>query len=419
MSKPGLSKVGLDRMHEVMAGHVEHGGVPGLVTLVSRRGEVHVDAQGTMAMGGEGGAVQRDSIFRVASMTKPVAAVAAMILVEECTLRLDEPVDRWVPELADRQVLRSLDSEVDDTVPAVRPITVRDVLTFRMGAGMIMAPPGSYPIQTAMSALQLGDGPPEPQTPPAPDEWIRRFGTLPLLHQPGEQWTYNSSADVLGVLVERASGQPFATFLRERVFEPLGMKDTGFSVPPDKIDRLVTGYLSNFETGAPELHDEAAGGQWSREPRVSVGCRRIGLHRRRLRRVRPDDAEPRHARQRAHPVAAFRRDDDVGSADAGGQGRQPRKLRRRFLRHERLGLRDDCDHTSRHDRRHRRSVRLGRWARHVVVRRSVRRDGHRPAHAESVDVTQLARRPIRLHDERVRRRSTTDRQRRSAPADLV
>jgi CubicO group peptidase (beta-lactamase class C family) len=169
-------------------------------------------------------------------------------------------------------VLRSLDSEVDDTVPAVRPITVRDVLTFRMGAGMVMAPPGTYPIQTAMSALQFGDGPPEPQTPPAPDEWIRRFGTLPLLHQPGEQWTYNSSADVLGVLVARASGQGFATFLRERVFEPLEMNDTGFSVPPDKIDRLVTGYVSNFETGAPELYDEAVGGQWSREPAFPSGA---------------------------------------------------------------------------------------------------------------------------------------------------
>ena len=158
MSKPALSKVGLDRMHEVMAGHVEHGGVPGIVTLVSRRGEVHVDAHGTMAMGGEGGAVRRDSIFRIASMTKPVAAVAAMILVEECTLRLDEPVDRWLPELADREVLRSLDGEVDDTVPAVRPITVRDVLTFRMGAGLIMAAPDTYPIQTALGARDSETG---------------------------------------------------------------------------------------------------------------------------------------------------------------------------------------------------------------------------------------------------------------------
>jgi CubicO group peptidase (beta-lactamase class C family) len=268
----GLSKVGLDRMHEVMVGHVEHGGVPGLVALVSRRGEVHVDALGTKAAGGEGGAVARDTIFRIASMTKPVTAVAAMILVEECTLRLDDAVDQWLPELADRRVLRSLESQVDETVPAARPITARDLLTFRMGSGMVMAPPGTYPIQASMSALRLGDGPPAPATPPAPDEWMHRFGTVPLLYQPGEQWTYNTSADVLGVLIARASGRPLAAFLRERIFEPLGMKDTGFSVPPEKIDRLTTGYSSNFETGALELYDEAAGGQWSREPAFPSGA---------------------------------------------------------------------------------------------------------------------------------------------------
>ena len=118
MTGSGLSKTGLDRLHELMTGHVEHGGVPGLVTVVSRRGEVHVDAVGTKAAG-RGGPVQRDTILRISSMTKPVTAVAAMILVEEGRLRLDEPVDSWLPELADRGVL-ALDSPLDDTVPGER-----------------------------------------------------------------------------------------------------------------------------------------------------------------------------------------------------------------------------------------------------------------------------------------------------------
>src|SRR5271169_3249447 len=230
MSSAGLSKARLSRLHDAMAGYVERGEVPGLVALISRRGETHVETLGTKALGGTD-PVQRDAIFRIASMTKPVTAAAAMILVEECKLRLDEPVDRLLPELANRKVLKRLDGPLDETVPANRPITVRDLLTFRMGFGIVMAPPGTYPIQKAFRELLLGQGPPQPQTPPAPDEWIRRFGTLPLMHQPGEKWMYHTGSDVLGVLIARASGQPFETFLRERLLEPLGMKDTGFNVP--------------------------------------------------------------------------------------------------------------------------------------------------------------------------------------------
>jgi CubicO group peptidase (beta-lactamase class C family) len=161
--------------------------------------------------------MRRDTIFRIASMTKPITAAAAMILVEECKLRLDEPVDRLLPELADRRVLKRLDASLDETVPANRPISVRDLMTFRMGFGIVMAPPGTYPIQRAASELLLFQGPPQPQTPPGPDEWIRRLGTLPLMHQPGERWMYHTGSDVLGVLIARASGQPFETFLRERL----------------------------------------------------------------------------------------------------------------------------------------------------------------------------------------------------------
>jgi len=266
----GLSKVRLGRMHEVMTGYVERGEVPGIVTLVCRRDEVHVDAIGNKMVSGRD-SVRRDTIFRIASMTKPIVAVAVMILVEECKLRLDEPVDRLLPELGDRKVLKRLDAPLEETVPAERPITVRDLLTFRMGFGIVMAPPGTYPIQRAVSELQLFQGPPQPQTPPGPDEWIRRFGPLPLMHQPGEKWMYHTGSDVLGVLIARASGRPFERFLRERLFEPLGMKDTGFSVPAAKLDRLAASYWTNQKTGALELFDPAEAGQWSRPPAFPSG----------------------------------------------------------------------------------------------------------------------------------------------------
>jgi CubicO group peptidase (beta-lactamase class C family) len=232
---------------------------------------VHVDAIGTKAAGGRD-PIRRDTIFRISSMTKPITAAATMILVEECKLRLDEPVDRLLPELAGRRVLRRLDGLLDDTVPANRAITVRDLLTFRMGFGQMMAPPDAYPILKAASEQQIGMGPPSPSTMPAPDEWIRRLGTLPLMHRPGERWMYNTGSDVLGVLIARASGQPLETFFRERIFEPLGMRDTGFSVPAAKLDRLVTGYWTHPETGALELHDEAVGGQCSRPPAFPSGA---------------------------------------------------------------------------------------------------------------------------------------------------
>jgi CubicO group peptidase (beta-lactamase class C family) len=271
MSTAGLSKVRLARMHDVMAGYVERGEVPGLVTLVSRRGEVHVDAIGMKAVG-DSDPIRRETIFRISSMTKPITAVATMILVEECKVRLDEPVDRWLPELAERKVLKRLDGPLDDTVPANRPITVRDLLTFRMGFGQMMAPPDAYPILKAANVQQIGMGPPSPSMLPTPDEWMRRLGQLPLMHQPGEKWMYNTGSDVLGVLIARASGQSLETFLRERLFEPLGMKDTGFSVSAASLDRLVTSYWTDPESGELVVYDEAEGGQWSRPPAFPSGA---------------------------------------------------------------------------------------------------------------------------------------------------
>ncbi len=272
MSLGGLSMPRLDRMRDVLGGYVDRGEIPGLVALVSRHGYVHIDALGTLAADGGRGPVRRDSIFRISSMTKPVTAVATMILVEECAVRLDEPVDRLLPELADRQVLTSLDAPLDDTEPAARPITVRDLLTFTMGFGQLMAPPGAYPILAEAQERHIGLGPPRPSEFPPPDEWLSRLGELPLMYQPGERWLYNTGSDVLGVLIARASGQSFESFLSDRIFEPLGMVDTGFSVPAAKLDRFATGYGTDFETGGVSVFDEAADGEWSQAPAFPSGA---------------------------------------------------------------------------------------------------------------------------------------------------
>jgi CubicO group peptidase (beta-lactamase class C family) len=262
----GLSPTRLARLHDVLADHVGRGAAPGFVSAVSRRGEAHVDAFGTTSVGG-GTAVEPDTIFRISSMTKPITAVATLILLEECVLRLDEPVDRLLPELADRRVVRRIDGPVDDTVPAERSITVRDLLTFRLGFGAYFGP---SPLNEAAAALELAVGPPQPSLPPEPDEWMRRFSTLPLMCQPGERWLYHTGADLLGVLIARASDQTFETFLRQRIFEPLGMVDTSFSVPAADLRRLATGYSTDPASGALALYDEPAG-QWSSPPAFPSG----------------------------------------------------------------------------------------------------------------------------------------------------
>jgi CubicO group peptidase (beta-lactamase class C family) len=263
----GLSKSGLDRWRDVLARHVESGKIPGLVALVSRGDETHVEALGTMRH--EGGApMRRDTIFRMASTSKPLSIAAAMVLLDECRLRLDDLVEPWLPELADRQVLARIDGPLDDTVPARRPITVREVLTSTFGLGMDMTVLGT-PIMGAIFEQGLTPNLPEPM--PEPDEWMRRLGTLPLMHQPGERWQYQISSDLVGVLVARVTGQSFETFLRERIFDPLGMKDTGFHVPADKIDRLPALYAPDPQTGEFHVWDEAEGGRWSSPPAFPGG----------------------------------------------------------------------------------------------------------------------------------------------------
>ena len=262
-----LSKKGLARLHESMVAHVAPGRLPGLVTLVASGDEVHVDTVGSPSFADEV-PLARDAIFRIASLTKPIVAAAAMSLVDEGRLRLEEPIDDLVPELADRRVLRAVDAELDDTVPADRSITLEDLLSYRLGFGSVMAPPGSYPIQRAEDELRLQSigGPPWPPGPHDVDGWIAALGSLPLMYQPGEQWLYGTSGQVLGVLLERACGQALETVLRERIFEPLGMVDTGFAVPAEKLSRLTTFYLPDPVTGALSVLDDPARSWWSTPP---------------------------------------------------------------------------------------------------------------------------------------------------------
>jgi CubicO group peptidase (beta-lactamase class C family) len=249
----GLSRTRLERMRDVLAGRIEQGVAPGIVTAVSRHGEVHVDAIGMQNIANSV-PMRHQTIFRTASMTKPIAAVATMILVEECKLRLDEPVDRLLPELAQRKVLKRLDRPLDETVPAHRPVTVRDLLTMRMGFGMIMEPSGDWPIQRAMTEAGLEPGPKPPAL--APDDLMRCYGSLPLMHQPGERWLYHNSFDILSVLVARAADLPFEDFLAERIFVPLEMKDTGFAVPEAKRERLAACYQADPASGGLMLCDD-------------------------------------------------------------------------------------------------------------------------------------------------------------------
>ena len=266
MTSGGLSPKRLTRVRDVLCRHLDAGYVPGAVAVVARRGEVHIEAMGHLAFEGEGSRtpMAADTICRTGSMTKPIVAACAMTLVEDCTLRLDDPVDEFLPELADMTVLADPSGPLEETVPAKRPITLRDLLTFTLGTGIVAAEPGKIPIADALNALQ-GEEPGPP-----PDEWIRRLGTLPLVYQPGERWMYHTAANVTGVLIARVTGMSFGDALRERICEPLGMKDTAFSVAAKDISRLATAYQDDDATGEIAVED-GPDGYWSRPPAFEDG----------------------------------------------------------------------------------------------------------------------------------------------------
>ncbi len=254
-------------LHSLLETHVGAGSLAGAVALVAHGDEVEVAAVGSLDSAGTA-PVARDSLFRVASVTKPVTAAATMMLVEDGLLALDVPVARWLPELAEPKVVRTPSAPLDDVVPADRPITVADLLTFRAGYGF----PADFSLPAVAPLFaELRQGPPRPQDVASPDAWMAALGRIPLLHQPGEAWLYNTCSDILGVLIARASGQPFQDVLAERVLAPLGMRDTAFAVPPGELHRFTSYYRAALD-GAPLELVDAPDGQWSTLPAFPSGA---------------------------------------------------------------------------------------------------------------------------------------------------
>jgi len=236
---------------------VEAGLLSGAVTVVWHRGDVlqvneigYRDVDAKLPM-------QQDTIFRIASMTKPVTVAAAMSLAEEDKLSLSDPVTRWVPELSDMRVLVDPGGPLDSTVAAQRPITIEDLMTHRSGLGYSFSVGG--PISRAYAQVSLRQD---------ADDWLAEVSRLPLLHQPGERLTYSHATELLGIALSRIEGKPLQTVLSERIFEPLGMTDTGFFVTPEKRARTATMYRLDEQAG---LQDDMMGPVPVREPRFCQG----------------------------------------------------------------------------------------------------------------------------------------------------
>ena len=248
-------------LRDLLDPYVKDGSVPGAVALLARGEEVAVEAVGTHAVDGDV-PMARDSIFRIASLTKPITAAAVMLLVDEGRIGLEDPIGKWLPELAAPSVVRTPQSPLDDVVPARRPITVLDLLTNRAGYGWPSE--FSHPQVQALFGVQT-DGR-EVQRRPPPDEWLAELARIPLLYQPGEAWLYDTCSDLQGILVARVSGQPLPEFFAERVFGPLGMGDTGFVV----TDReRFTSYYRREEGGL--VLADGPDGDWSTPPAFPEG----------------------------------------------------------------------------------------------------------------------------------------------------
>ena len=253
----------LARIDEIVERAVEQGQAPGVVAAVARGDSLHVATAGVMAVGGP--PMGRDTLFRISSNTKPITAVAALSLIDAGVLDLDGTIDELLPELANRRVLLRPEGPLEETVPAQRSITVRDLLTFTWGFGMqgaMFMASEPWPIVTATVERELFTlGPPQPASMPVPDTWMARLGELPLLAQPGERWLYQTGSQVLGVLASRAATAPFPDVLHQRVLGPLGMNDTGFHATD--ISRLATAY--EHREGRLDVSDPP-NGQWSHPP---------------------------------------------------------------------------------------------------------------------------------------------------------
>jgi CubicO group peptidase (beta-lactamase class C family) len=247
-------------LQELLIRHVDAGTIPGGVALLGA-GNPEVVTAGVASVGG--GPMGADAIMRIQSMTKAVTSVAALRLVEAGLLGLHQSLTDWLPELADRQVLRDPAAELDDTGPAIRAITLRHLLTNTCGYGMILQ---DSPLQRAMTANGTEAGPEPPAM--GADEWLRRLAELPLAFQPGEGWRYHHSFGVLGILIARVTGRPLGEHLAEDVFWPLGMTDTALWVAERSLGRLPAAYRHGDE-GLVET-EPAGGGFYAGPPPFDV-----------------------------------------------------------------------------------------------------------------------------------------------------
>ena len=255
--------------------------------------------------------IQRDTIFRLASQTKPITTVAALSLVEEGRIRLYDPVDAWLPELANRMVLRGPDGTLDEAYPAPRSITLYDLLTSRLGIGWgksRLFAPGILALLPEQIADPLGFANSEHLE---PDAWMARLGEFPLLHEPGARFLYHVAFDILGVLIARIANKPLEAVLRERIFEPLGMMDTSFVVPPEKRNRLAVLYAST-PAGELSVRDHPQSTRWADPPLFPSGGAGLVSTADDFQRFGRMLLNERRTRRGAYPLAQDGRGDDDG-----------------------------------------------------------------------------------------------------------
>jgi CubicO group peptidase (beta-lactamase class C family) len=258
----GLSSARLNRINQAMQAHVDRGKLPGLITMVARRGQIaHAECFGWMDIEADK-PMQFDAVFRLASMTKPVTSVAVMMLYEKGPFQLSDPVARFMPEFHGSKVFAGTSDGVMKLVDAERDITIGDLLTFL--SGLVAGYGDDQPLKELYEAAELS------RKDMTLDELVQKLARLPLLHQPGKAWRYGSSYDVLARLVEVVSGRTFAGFLRQEVFEPLGMLDTGFYIQKEKASRLTAAY-GYSDTGKLRVLDSPRASQFLAPPTLTSG----------------------------------------------------------------------------------------------------------------------------------------------------
>lgn len=252
---------------DLLVRHIDAGTLPGAVAVHQYRGATEIAVAGVQDLH-TGTPMAPDTLFAIASLTKPITSFAALLLAADGVLDLDDPVERWLPELAEPRVLRDPEGALEDTVPAVRPVTVRHLLTLTNGLGF---PPSCGGPFMRRLCDDLSEGGPLPCD-TDPESWLAAAGRLPLLHQPGEGWSYNTGAALLGLLIGRASGQGLDGFLAERVFEPLGMTEARWWVEPADRYRFATRYGSDADDPTHLTVSDPPDGAWSRPPAFPSGA---------------------------------------------------------------------------------------------------------------------------------------------------